>query len=396
MPTFAEQLSAVRKERCITQDQLAQEMNVSRTTISRWENGKVMPDIETIKQLSRVLNFNFFTVMGLEEADSAEKAPAVEENAAPETSPVRNRSRLWLYAAGGLCLLVLCLLMTSDLWKKPSDPGENEDIPAIQTAAENTGCAEIVVTPSKTIAYLDDFAVDSDSPGYGWDVTFSFENRSDIPFSIEKIVGNYYENEDLRFSVPVRYEELRPLMSNDKLLNINDPLEWGFATNQLYLTHIVVTIYGTDDNGNRIEASASAQYSQTTAEEVKSQSQLRIYLVNSSVSPVVDEVFGSDEPRFIYGFSIQNTSRSHVFTITKAIIHLQHSSGAAPFTMEYDSAFVASALGINVLSPGNGTLWTGSEPASHGFTGVTLTLEGFDEKGAEFVSSGHIDFIYPE
>ncbi|MBQ3156063.1 MAG: helix-turn-helix transcriptional regulator [Clostridia bacterium] len=39
MQTFAEQLNAVRKEHHITQEQLAQELNVSRTTISRWESG---------------------------------------------------------------------------------------------------------------------------------------------------------------------------------------------------------------------------------------------------------------------------------------------------------------------------------------------------------------------
>lgn len=50
--TFAEELAALRKERHITQEQLANEMNVSRTTISRWEMGKALPDIETVKRLS--------------------------------------------------------------------------------------------------------------------------------------------------------------------------------------------------------------------------------------------------------------------------------------------------------------------------------------------------------
>ena len=53
MQHFAEQLGAVRKERHITQEQLAQEMNVSRTTISRWEKGIMMPDIDTIKHGNR-------------------------------------------------------------------------------------------------------------------------------------------------------------------------------------------------------------------------------------------------------------------------------------------------------------------------------------------------------
>ena len=60
MQTFAQQLNELRKERHITQEQLAQEMNVSRTTISRWEKGIMIPDIDTIKRLSQVLNYNFF------------------------------------------------------------------------------------------------------------------------------------------------------------------------------------------------------------------------------------------------------------------------------------------------------------------------------------------------
>lgn len=36
MTTFAEELNALRKERHITQEQLAKEMNVSRTAISNW------------------------------------------------------------------------------------------------------------------------------------------------------------------------------------------------------------------------------------------------------------------------------------------------------------------------------------------------------------------------
>ena len=60
MKTFTEQLNTLRKERHLTQEQLAQELNVSRTTISRWENGTVLPDIETIKHLFSYLGFNFF------------------------------------------------------------------------------------------------------------------------------------------------------------------------------------------------------------------------------------------------------------------------------------------------------------------------------------------------
>lgn len=57
MPTFAEELKAARKEGHITQEQLAKAMSVSRSAISHWENGDAIPDIETIKRLSQILNY---------------------------------------------------------------------------------------------------------------------------------------------------------------------------------------------------------------------------------------------------------------------------------------------------------------------------------------------------
>ena len=106
MQTFAQQLSALRKERGVTQEQLAQELNVSRTTISRWESGKVLPDIESIKRLSQVLNYNFFTVEGLgQDLPVAEETPVEQEPAEKKKGPAR-----WIMA-GAAALIVLCVAM---------------------------------------------------------------------------------------------------------------------------------------------------------------------------------------------------------------------------------------------------------------------------------------------
>ena len=56
MSIFSEQLKAIRKERSITQEWLSKAMNVSRQTVSHWENSRAIPDIDTIKHLSQVLN----------------------------------------------------------------------------------------------------------------------------------------------------------------------------------------------------------------------------------------------------------------------------------------------------------------------------------------------------
>lgn len=268
MQTFAEQLNAMRKERHITQEQLAQELNVSRTTISRWESGKVLPDIETIKRLSQVLNYNFFTVEGLTEDAPVEDVPADEAPAVPKTPTVRKHNKGWLYAAGGLCLLLLCLFLSTGIVHRLSDETAKDGQTTLEAKDKR---AEIVVTPSTKVAYLAPFGENDGKVGYGWDANFSFENRSDVPFTPEKVVGYFYRGDELCLEATVPYEQLRPWMGNDKLLKINDPLNWPFGTDQLYLTHLTVTIYGIDDNGNRIEASATVQYSQEYADAVEGQ-----------------------------------------------------------------------------------------------------------------------------
>lgn len=53
---FSEKLITLRKGRDLTQEQLAGQLNVSRQSISKWESGQVIPEIEKIVELSKVFN----------------------------------------------------------------------------------------------------------------------------------------------------------------------------------------------------------------------------------------------------------------------------------------------------------------------------------------------------
>lgn len=86
MEKFGEQLSAARKAKKYTQEQLAEKLSISRTNISRWESGKMMPDLDTIKQLSRILEYNFFAV------DLGTPAEALPESPAPAAEPTASPS----------------------------------------------------------------------------------------------------------------------------------------------------------------------------------------------------------------------------------------------------------------------------------------------------------------
>ena len=48
-------LKELRKEKELTQEQLAETLNVSRRTVSRWETGRNMPDISLLKPLASEL-----------------------------------------------------------------------------------------------------------------------------------------------------------------------------------------------------------------------------------------------------------------------------------------------------------------------------------------------------
>ncbi|MBQ3285036.1 MAG: helix-turn-helix transcriptional regulator [Ruminococcus sp.] len=50
---FNEKLQELRKSKGLTQEELAQELYVSRTAISKWESGRGYPNIDSLKEISR-------------------------------------------------------------------------------------------------------------------------------------------------------------------------------------------------------------------------------------------------------------------------------------------------------------------------------------------------------
>ena len=57
-----------RKEQNLTQEQLAEQLGVSNKTISKWENGKCMPDYSIIHQLCGALHVTLPELMDGEDA----------------------------------------------------------------------------------------------------------------------------------------------------------------------------------------------------------------------------------------------------------------------------------------------------------------------------------------
>lgn len=70
---FNEKLQELRKQKGLTQEELAQMLYVSRTAISKWESGRGFPNIESLKAISK-----FFSV-SLDELLSGEEILVIAE-----------------------------------------------------------------------------------------------------------------------------------------------------------------------------------------------------------------------------------------------------------------------------------------------------------------------------
>lgn len=81
MDNIGEKIMQARKTKGMTQDTLAQLVNVSRQTVSHWENGRAMPDVATAAQLSKVLDVDFMADEATEDAavQPPEAVPTVQE-----------------------------------------------------------------------------------------------------------------------------------------------------------------------------------------------------------------------------------------------------------------------------------------------------------------------------
>ena len=82
---FNEKLQLLRKQKDLTQEELAEALYVSRTAISKWESGRGYPNIDSLKAISR-----FFSVTIDELLSGEELLTIAEENEKQNQTLFRN------------------------------------------------------------------------------------------------------------------------------------------------------------------------------------------------------------------------------------------------------------------------------------------------------------------
>ena len=62
--TFGQRFARLRKEKGLTQDDIAQKVNISAQAVSKWENDISMPDISVLPLLSDILDITLDELLG--------------------------------------------------------------------------------------------------------------------------------------------------------------------------------------------------------------------------------------------------------------------------------------------------------------------------------------------
>lgn len=83
---FEEKLVALRKQNLLSQEQLAEKLNVTRQTISKWELGQSKPDMDKLTAMSKLFNVNIDTLTN--DDVSLDDKKKLKEN----ESPVKKKS----------------------------------------------------------------------------------------------------------------------------------------------------------------------------------------------------------------------------------------------------------------------------------------------------------------
>lgn len=110
-------LRALRKEKGLTQEQLAEQLSVSDRTVSRWETGSNMPDLSVLVELA-----DFYDVDIKEIIDGERKSEKMEKETKDTLLKVAEYSqyekktikkKILIYTILALALMVIALILES-------------------------------------------------------------------------------------------------------------------------------------------------------------------------------------------------------------------------------------------------------------------------------------------
>lgn len=257
--TFKEQLQEARKAAGLSQEQLAKLMNMSRQGVSHWENDRALPDAETLKKLSQVLNYNFEEIESAGEETPvetpAEETPEVMEAVKPERK--QHTTVLCI-----ICLAVgLAVGFLMGYLAAPKFVNQTLAIPVNNRSSDAAQAAISIYTDESPVMLR---YPSEDSELAYWFYNVNIEETAGVQFTVEKVdTVNIHDNGD--------EGQKRSFTPQDLLLSDGVIVAWGKVSfggglPSQSLKGIRVTVYGTDAKGNQIMMEQFLPFSKQLAE----------------------------------------------------------------------------------------------------------------------------------
>ena len=354
MTTFAKRITAARKEKKLTQEQVAQAMGVSRQTVSHWENGRVEPTQEQREALCRLLEI-----------------PAD----APQPTPLHRR----ILAAVALAAFVTILVMAVYPIYKSRHAGANPE-----AAQPVEGQAHIELTTAERPLMLTES--ENEEKPYVWSILLFAQETNGVSFTMEKVTEVYFNNEKL------------PMQTAEMTAN---EIEWYWYSTRLeaggmtsYATDrpadggigYGVAVEGKDDNGNELTFKLYIPFSSEIkpeltpedftgeAEPQENQAFIRLTPEQNPVAITQDAFFQGGKGWF-FNVSMQNESD---------VAFVPESVTAAYFYQEKQQRQVAqptSAFGFGEMRKGGEPMIYEDAAAYQAFDSVGVMLKGTDANG---------------
>lgn len=408
MNHIGKRLNAASKARGLTQDQLAAQMNVSRSTISHWENDQAEPDLDSLRRLSALLGENLLdgaredvsgevqgalervqnALGGMHEAlAEASAAQSAQEAPAPDASPKPSGRRRWMLLCLAAAVLIgaLCLIF---LW--PERQKAQVTVEPLQPSASLLGPEQLA----------------KESPG--WRFTFSVRNESDVPFRPEKATVLFYTADGrIDDELQMTYDEIRPFMDSDDLTQADTPLHLSFGAElrDPPQARAECVVRGRDANGHELEFSGSvalAQFAVPTATPVPDGAAFDWYVQAYAAQTMVEgqafvDVHADQNP-----ILPQDEDGTPFWFYSIEL----HEINGVDFTLEYMDEFhfaegslvqhfvyTAEDLGLGegVIPAGGTASYSGGFPVQP-FDGIGLIAHGRDANGHESAFYGYAVF----
>ena len=109
---FGNQIKNIRKKENLTQEQFALKLNVSRQTVSNWENNKNLPDIEMLILISNVFNVSLDELIKEDTTNNNLTKKIIEDGSETRRAQFNMITSI---VGGGLLLLGILLLVVKGM-----------------------------------------------------------------------------------------------------------------------------------------------------------------------------------------------------------------------------------------------------------------------------------------